>query len=254
MTTSLQTALPAPYAWDGEHIVADLGHGARALFTTRRGGVSKPPFDTLNLGFLTEDDPDDIERNRHLLAELVAIPRERFAQGHQVHGAHVVRAAEPSAELLESDGQATALPELACTVLTADCMPVALAADGAVAMIHAGWRGLADCVLEEGVRALREVGGTGDVVAAIGPAAGGCCYEVGDDVRQALGLEPIGEPATIDLKANARDRLTQAGVGTVHDVGLCTMCTDPAIFFSHRRDGGLTGRQGGVAWRSSSRA
>ena len=254
MTTEIQTALPAPFAWRGDHVGADLGHGVRVLFTTRRGGVSKPPFDTLNLGFLTEDDPADIERNRDALAELVAIPRERFAQGHQVHGSHVVRVHEPSDELVESDGQATALPHVACTVLTADCMPVALAADGAVAMLHAGWRGLADCVLEEGVRALREVGGTGEIVAAIGPAAGGCCYEVGDDVRQALGLEPIGEPATIDLKANARDRLTQAGVATVHDVGLCTMCTDASIFFSHRRNGGRTGRQGGVAWRSSSTA
>ena len=254
MTTSLETALSAPFAWQGEHVGADLGHGVRVLFTTRRGGVSKPPFDTLNLGFLTEDEPEDIERNRDLLAELVGIPRARFAQGHQVHGSDVVRVHEPSDELVESDGQATALPDVACTVLTADCMPVALAADGAVAMLHAGWRGLADCVLEEGVRALRDVGATGPLIAAIGPAACGACYEVGDDVRQALGLEPIGEPGTIDLTANARDRLTQAGVTPVHDVGLCTMCSDASLFFSHRRDGGRTGRQGGVAWRSSSTA
>lgn len=254
MTTSLQTALPAPFAWQGEHVGADLGHGVRVLFTTRRGGVSQAPFDTLNLGFLTEDAPDDIERNRDVLAQLVGIPRDRFAQGRQVHGARVARVQEPSDELVETDGQATALDRVACTVLTADCMPVALAADGAVAMLHAGWRGLAECVLEEGVRALRDLGAAGPVTAAIGPAAGGCCYEVGDDVRQALGLEPIGEPATIDLKANARDRLTQAGVATVHDVGLCTICTDAPLFFSHRRDGGRTGRQGGVAWRSSSTA
>lgn len=252
MTTELRIPLPAPFAWQGDHISADLGHDARVLFTTRRGGVSAAPFDTLNLGFLTEDDPADIERNRDVLAGLVGIPRDRFAQGRQMHGAHVVRVREPSDELVESDGQATALAAVACTVLTADCMPIALAADGAVAMLHAGWRGLADCVLEEGVRALRELGGTGEIVAAIGPSAGGCCYEVGDDVRQALGLEPIGEPATIDLEANARDRLAQAGVTTIHDVGLCTMCTDASLFFSHRRDAGRTGRQGGVAWRSSS--
>ena len=251
----LTPALAAPFAWEGDHIAARLGRDAEVLFTTRRGGVSKAPFDSLNLGWLTEDDPADVERNRDLLADRVGIPREWFAQGRQVHGAEVVRVREPSpVPPVESDGQATALAGVACTVLTADCMPVALAADGAVAMLHAGWRGLVACVLEEGVKALRDVGGTGDVVAAIGPAAGGCCYEVGDDVRQALGLEPIGEPATIDLKANARDRLTQAGVTTIHDTGLCTMCTDPSIFFSHRRDGGRTGRQGGVAWRSSSTA
>ena len=254
MTTEIQTPLAAPFAWAGDHIAAELGSGARVLFTTRRGGVSRPPYDTLNLGFLTEDDPADIERNRDVLAGVVGIPRERFAQGRQVHGARVQRVAAPSRELAEYDGQATALPDVACAVLTADCMPVALAADGVVAMIHAGWRGLVDCVLEEGVRAVRELGGSGAIVAAIGPAAGGCCYEVGDDVRQALGQEPIGEPAPIDLKANARDRLTQAGVATVHDVGLCTMCTDASLFFSHRRDAGRTGRQGGVAWRSSSTA
>ena len=257
MTTSLQTALPAPFAWEGDHVGADLGHGARVLFTTRRGGVSRPPFDTLNLGFLTEDEQGDVERNRDRLAELVGIPRERFAQGVQVHGTRVVRAERTSAELVESDGQTTALAGVACTVLTADCMAVALAADGAVAMLHAGWRGLAEGVLEEGVRALRDVGAGDDVVAAIGPAAGGCCYEVGDDVRQALGREPLGEPAPIDLTSIARARLMQAGVATVHDVGLCTMCgragADP-LFFSHRRDGGRTGRQGGVAWRSSSTA
>ena len=242
--------LTPPFGWVGEHVLADLGFGARVLFTTRRGGVSTPPYDTLNLGFLTDDDPAAIERNRDVLAELVNVPRDRFAQGRQVHGAHVQRVTAPRPELAEFDGQATALPDVACTVLAADCMPVALAAGGAVAMIHAGWRGLADCVLEEGVRALRDVGGTGEILAAIGPAAGGCCYEVGDDVRQALGQEPIGEPAPIDLKTIARGRLTQAGVGTVHDVGLCTMCTDASLFFSHRRDGGRTGRQAGVAWRS----
>ena len=253
MTTDLEISLPAPFAWEGEHIAADLGHDAGVLFTTRRGGVSERPFDSLNLGWLTDDEPADIERNRDLLADRVGIPRPWFAQGRQVHGSRVERFTGPrDGEPAEADGQVTSLPGVACIVLTADCMPVALAADGAVAMIHAGWRGLADCVLEEGVKALREAGGTGDVVAAIGPSAGGCCYEVGDDVRQALGREPIGEPATIDLKANARDRLAQAGVTTIHDVGLCTMCTDASLFFSHRRDGGRTGRQGGVAWRSSS--
>jgi polyphenol oxidase len=124
---------------------------------------------------------------------------------------------------------------------------VALSAPGAVAMVHAGWRGLAAGVLDEGVAALRDVGATGPVTAAIGPGAGGCCYEVGDEVR--VTFEDVPEAMlgrNVDLKAVATARLRAAGVEEVHDSGLCTMC-DPR-FFSHRRDQGTTGRQGGVAW------
>jgi YfiH family protein len=247
--------LPAPFAWRGEHIEADLGHGARVLFTTRRGGVSRPPFDSLNLGPWTEDDPGDVAANRERVAARVGIPRERFAQGRQVHGAGVVRVTTVPQEVVEADGAATALPGVAAIVLTADCLPVALATPGAVAMVHAGWKGLACGVLEEGVRAVRELGGDdGPLVAAIGPGAGGCCYEVGDDVREQLGLDALGHPATVDLKRLARERLAAAGAGAVHDAGVCTMCSGVGgdrLLFSHRRDGPRTGRQGGVAWRSS---
>jgi polyphenol oxidase len=238
--------LPAPFAWQGDAIAADLGHGARALFTTRRGGVSRPPFDTLNLGLWTDDDPGDVAANRERALGWTGC--ERLLYGRQVHGADVVR--EGSAAQ-DADGQATARPGLAPIVLTADCLPVALATPGAVAMVHAGWRGLACGVLEEGVRALRALGGDdGPLVAAIGPGAGGCCYEVGDDVREDLGLDPLGGPAAIDLKRLACERLYAADADAVHDAGLCTMCTDASLFFSHRRDGPRTGRQGGLAWRS----
>jgi YfiH family protein len=140
-------------------------------------------------------------------------------------------------------------------VLTADCLAIALATPEAVAMVHAGWRGLADGVLEHGIAAVRELGGTdGPLTAAIGPAAGGCCYEVGDEVREAFGHALVGGAAPIDLKHIARDRLEQAGAAAVHDVGLCTMCGGAGLFFSHRRDRGRTGRQAGVVWRSSSKA
>ena len=233
---------PAPFTVAGDHIAVDLGHGARGLFTTRRGGVSAPPFDSLNLGRWTDDDPAAVEENRRRVLALTGC--QVFAQGRQVHGARVVRVTERPGDLEDADGQATALEDVAAIVLTADCLPVLLAADGAVAAIHAGWRGLAAGVLEEGLAALRDVGGTGRVTAAIGPAACGRCYEVGDEVRAALGLEPLGRPAPIDLKAIARERL--AGV-TVHDVALCTMHDEP--FFSHRADGARTGRQAGVVWR-----
>lgn len=256
MAVAAPVTLPAPFAWRGDHVAVELGSGATALFTTRRGGVSTGPFASLNLGRWTDDDPGDVERNRDLLAAAVAIGRDHVLQGRQVHGTRVLRVDGPArvdGAPPEADGVATTQPWLAGLVLTADCMPVALAAPGAVAMLHAGWRGLADGVLEEGVRAVGEIGGDGPMAAAIGPAAGGCCYEVGDDVREALGQEPLGRPAPIDLKAEARARLVAAGVTQVHDAGLCTMCAgvggDP-LFFSHRRDRGRTGRQAGVVWRS----
>jgi YfiH family protein len=131
-------------------------------------------------------------------------------------------------------------------VLVADCLPVALAAPGAVAMLHAGWRGLAGGVLANGLRAL----GDGPVTAAIGPGIGVCCFEVGDEVRAAFGEHACARRGrNLDLKLIARRELREAGVEVVEDCGLCTVC-EPELFFSHRRDGERTGRQAGVAWRS----
>jgi YfiH family protein len=142
------------------------------------------------------------------------------------------------------------VPGVAPVVLVADCLPIALAADGAVAMVHAGWRGLAGGVIAEGMRAVRGLGAEGDVVAAIGPGAGVCCYEVGEEVHAAFAGhgDAVRDGRNLDLKAIARRELEAAGVAEVHDVDLCTMCGDPSLFFSHRRDGGVTGRQAGVAW------
>lgn len=245
-------ALPAPFRWAGDHIRADLGGGAHALFTTRRGGVAQGPYESLDLA-IGEGGHDRaaVEENYRLLAEELGLPRERIAQGRQVHEAVVARVAGPGPIADGVDGCATGEARLALLVLTADCLPVALAADGAVAMVHAGWRGLAGGILEEGVRALHDVGGAGPVTAAVGPGAGGCCYEVGDEVRAAFADVPEAHDGRmLDLKVVAAARLRAAGVETVHDAGLCTMCGDPSLFFSHRRDGGVTGRQAGVAWRS----
>jgi copper oxidase (laccase) domain-containing protein len=119
-------------------------------------------------------------------------------------------------------------------------------------MLHAGWRGLAAGVIDGGVRAVRELGGEGAIAAAIGPGAGPCCYEVGDEVHARFAqLGPRARNGdNLDLKAIARAQLLEAGVAEVHDAEMCTICSDPSLFFSHRRDHGLTGRQGGVAWRS----
>jgi len=247
----VSATLPAPFRWEGEHIAADLP-GARALFTTRRGGISRGPFASLNLGRLTDDDPVAVDANRGRLAATVGIARDRFLFGRQVHGTTVRRATATGAPVAEEDGQATALEGAAALVFVADCLPVLLAADDAVAAIHCGWRGLAGGIVAEGVAALRDLGASGPVTAAIGPGARACCYEVGDEVHAAFagvpGARPAERPTHLDLTAVARHELAGAGVATIHDSGLCTMCT-PDLFFSHRRDGGVTGRQAGVVWR-----
>ncbi len=152
----------------------------------------------------------------------------------------------------QADGQATALRLVGATVLTADCLPVALGGQGAVAMVHAGWRGLAAGVLEEGVRAARELGAFTPTHAVIGPGAGVCCYEVGPEVHEALGGGARSHGGHIDLHAIARERLLAAGVREVIDLGICTICDER--FFSHRREGERAGRQAAIAWLDRSAA
>jgi YfiH family protein len=222
----------------GDHLAITLP-GGTALFTTRRGGVSDGPFASLNLGLKTDDDAARVSENR---ARVERLTGGRLAQVHQVHGTDVVEA-DPDARP-DADGQITAQRGVAAIALVADCLPIALVAPEGIGMLHAGWRGLAGGVIANGVARLRDLG-AGPIAAAIGPGAGPCCYEVGDEVHAAFGTSG----RTVDLKAIARDRLAEAGVETVHDCGLCTM-HDPERFFSHRRDRGVTGRQAGIAWRS----
>lgn len=246
----------APFRALDAHIAIDLP-GGRALFTTRRGGVSPAaPYATLNLGWLTDDEPHNVDVNRARVGDLAGIASERFAQGRQVHGARVrVRRMAPDAAEWPpepADGQATDVAQVAPIVLVADCLPVALAAPEAVAMLHCGWRGLAGGIVEEGVTVLRGLGARGRIAAAIGPGAGRCCYEVGEEVHERFACygPAVREGRRLDLKLVALRALDAQGVGEAHDVGVCTMCTDPGLFFSHRRDGGVTGRQAGLVWRS----
>ena len=234
------------------HIAVELP-GATALFTTRRGGVSTGPYESLNLGRFTDDVPEAVTRNRAHVQDELGV---RFAYGRQVHGRTVLThtdAPPPDGYVApDADGQATNLHGIAPMVLTADCVPIALAGGGAVAMLHAGWRGLAANIVAEGVAALRGLRAGGRLSAAIGPGAGPCCYEVSDDVRDAFagyGAD-VRDGRNLDLKAVARRQLAAAGVEDVADVGLCTICSDPALFFSHRRDHGVTGRQAGIVWLS----
>jgi len=214
----------------------------RALFTTRSDG---------NMSSMSGELSHEGARMReHLRTRIGA---SRIARARQVHGGQVRRlcCAEQAADAaplgLEADGHATAMRGVAVMVLAADCLPVALGSDAAVAIVHAGWRGLAAGVLEEGVRALREVGGRGPIEAVIGPGAGACCYEVGPDVHDALGEHGVGR-GPIDLRAIAAARLQAAGVSRVTQLAACTICDER--FFSHRREGERSGRQAGVAWLS----
>jgi purine-nucleoside/S-methyl-5'-thioadenosine phosphorylase / adenosine deaminase len=239
--------LEAPFRWEGDHIGAEVD-GARALFTTRRGGVSEGPFASLNLGRLTADDSSHVDENRARVASATGCPRERFLYGKQVHGATVRRATEPPGPqrpAAEEDGQATALTGHPALVFVADCTPVLLVADEGVAALHCGWRGTASGIIAEGVSAL-----SGHVTALIGPGARGCCYEVGEEVHEAFaGYNARRGERNLDLPAVIRAKLAEEGVTDVHDVGLCTMCCF-GLFFSHRRDGGVTGRQAGIVWRN----
>jgi polyphenol oxidase len=232
---------------------ADLP-GARAAFSARLGGVSDGPFKSLNLGRLTGDRPDAVRENRHRLAAAIAIDPELVLIGRQIHGAEVTRHdqptepgayANPAPGLPAADGHATAHPGLVPFVFVADCLPVALAGPGGVAMIHCGWRGLAAGIVERGVEEVEAR------AAAVGPGIGPCCYEVGDEVLAAFGpLGPdVAEGRMLNLRQAAGRLLQRAGVESVEVSEECTSC-QPELFFSHRRDGERTGRQAGLVWAS----
>ena len=223
-----------------EGFSCELPGGARALFGSRAHGN------------LSTQRGDGHERGRAARDELCSkLALQWLCASRQVHGADVQRVGAVDgrggeALAIDADGHATAQAGIGAMVLTADCLPVALAGKGAVAMLHAGWRGLAAGVLEQGMRALRDVGGEGEVLAVVGPGAGVCCYEVGEEVHAAFGGAHRARDR-IDLRAIARDRLLAAGVARVLDADACTICD--ARFFSHRREGERAGRQAGVAWR-----
>lgn len=222
---------------------AEMGD-ATAAFSTRLGGVSEPPFDRLNLGLLTEDTEEAVVENRRRLAAGLGFELDQVVYARQVHGTRLIdhRVESPEGPV-EADGHLISEPGTAPLVFVADCLPVALAGPGGVAMVHAGWRGLAGGILTAAAEALEAN------AAAIGPGIGACCYEVGEEVLSAFaGLgEGVARGRMLDLPEAARRSLANAGVESVESAGLCTSCEEE-LFFSHRRDEGRTGRQAGVAW------
>jgi hypothetical protein len=236
-----------------------LAAGAPHAFTTRGGGLSAPPFDTLNLGRATGDDPAAVRANQERVCRALGFGLPALRLVHQVHGCHLLaadQAGEADGELWpEADGLLLSEPGRLALVRTADCLPLLLArADGrAAAAVHAGWRGLAAGIVPRAVAALARQAGCrpGDLCAAVGPAIGPAAYEVGPEVAAAFdpafrrpGADAGGR-AHLDLQAAAAAQLAAAGVAVIDVAEECTW-SQPELFFSHRRDGARTGRQGAV--------
>jgi YfiH family protein len=216
----------------------------RVVFSTRVGGVSEGAFASLNLGRMTSDEPERVEENRRRLCAEVGADVARLTLNRQVHSATVHRARAGSRGV-PGDGLWTEEAGLPMLKIAADCLPIALARTNGRAvlvLLHAGWQGLLEGIVDAGVAAL----GHGRIAAVVGPGIGPCCYEVREDVaapfRTTFG-KGILKDGRLDLWAAAEQALRRAGCDTVERTDLCTSC-HPELFFSHRRDGARTGRQG----------
>ena len=234
--------------------------GVGAVMTTRRGGFSAAPFDSMNLRAGLGDDEKAVQRNQALFAQVIGATPVYLKQSH---GANVVRLvpadAKSDAPVHEADAAVTTEKDIACTVQVADCLPVLLAGPGVVGAAHAGWRGLAGGVVEAALHALCEAGGCApaQVQAWLGACIGPERFEVGADVLRAFGAaEDASDPQRFrphapgkwlaNLPQLARDRLQRGGVRTVSGGRWCTV-EDTSRFFSFRRDR-VTGRMVAAVW------
>jgi YfiH family protein len=223
--------------------------GYEVAFTTRVGGVSEGPYASLNLGRKSGDEVDRVDENRRIACESIGADVAKLALNYQVHSARVVQAF-PGMRGEHADGLWTDAPGQPILAMSADCLPIAVARvmtdERAVAVLHVGWRGLLAGIIEGGEEAV----GAGTLAAMIGPGIGPCCYEVGEEVA-ALFRERFGQDVVrdghLDLWTSAERALRDAGVGHVERLDRCTAC-EAETFFSHRRDGGNTGRQGVIAY------
>lgn len=228
--------------------------GIGACSSTRSGGASAPPFDSLNLGGHVGDDPSHVQENRRRLAEMARLP----AMPHwleQVHGTHVVRLTSALSATATGDAAYTDRKGQVCAVMTADCLPVLFCTTNGdeVAAAHAGWRGLCSGVLEETLRCFRA--NPMDIMAWLGPAIGPQKFEVGAEVRAAFlaqdtaadnAFSPHGDKYLADIYQLARLRLQAMGVARIYGGDACTV-SEEQTFFSYRRDG-ITGRMASLIW------
>lgn len=226
----------------------------RACSTTRRGGVSHPPYDSLNLGSHVGDSPGAVAENRRRLIALAGLPAApRWLQ--QVHGIDVATLGARADTPLKADAVYTCQAGRVCAVMTADCLPVLFCdREGReVAAAHAGWRGLCAGILEKTLAVFRA--DVGSIMAWLGPAIGPGAFEVGPEVRAAFvaqdpgsasAFRPCGEKYFADIYQLARLRLQAAGIGRIYGGDCCTV-TQAASYFSYRRDG-VTGRMATLVW------
>ena len=226
-------------------------------FSTRNGGTSEGEFATLNLGRSVGDSIEHVLENHKRLASAVGYAPEKLFERSQVHGAAVYEVREGDDPSKVREGQSDALVArvkgYAVGVRVADCVPVLLAdtKTGAVAAAHAGWRGVVANVVGAALESLRS--DPANVIAAIGPSIGPCCFEVGDEVASQLAeaagdglvLRRAPQKPHVDLWRAVEMQLYRAGVRTIDTLGLCTMC-DREQWFSFRRDGAKSGRMLGV--------
>jgi YfiH family protein len=229
---------------------------AHAVFT-RHGGVSLPPFHSLNLGGSVGDDPAAVDANRATIFKTLGLSPDQVVTGYQVHSMNVacVGSEHGGRVLPETDGLLTQEP-VALFSRFADCVPILLfdPVRRAAGILHAGWRGTAAQIAAHGVRRMAELFGCRpqDILACIGPSIGPCCYQVRDDFVQAIcrawpGAEPFirteNGARSADLWAMNHRQLQDAGVREIEISRICTACRRDE-FFSHRGDGGRTGRFG----------
>ncbi len=226
----------------------------RHLFTHRSGGVSTGIYESLNLRLHCDDAPENIRENYRRLAEMIGCGR--FVLGNQQHTDNVlhVDGSYAKKDILDpvdyvADGLITREPELALVIFTADCVPVLLQGPGVVAAVHAGWRGTAKRIVQKAVREMDC--DPRSIRAFIGPSIGVCCYEVGDEVRQAMTdamgreAQPFFRGRNIDLKGLNRRQLELAGVEQIEVSPVCTYCSHDR-YWSHRYTAGNRGTQAGV--------
>ncbi len=236
----------APSLTHSSHNVVNLlvderarDHGVVVAFSSRAGGVSPAPFDTLNLSARSADAAANVTENRTRLTAAGGFDTDSLVFARQVHGACVLEAADLSSGPIEGDALVADASGTTLGVLTADCVPVMVAGEAGIAAIHAGWRGIVAGVIPA---ALEKLGGA--TLAWVGPSIHACCYEVGPDVTSAFTEQalPIADAWHVDPSHAAVMQLRRAGVDRIAASPICTSC-DPR-YFSYRRDR-ETGRQGG---------
>lgn len=229
---------------------------AHAIFT-RLGGVSRQPFDTLNVGNTVGDDGADVAENHARVYAHLGLSAAQVTSPRQVHSNRVVVITGDQAGSIipDSDGLVTAAPRVALLLRFADCQAILLydPAHHALALVHAGWRGVAQGIARRAVETMVQAFGThpGDLLAGLGPAIGPCCYTVGDKVAAAMGyvlsdwsqaMSALGEDQwSLDLSAANAQQLAAEGVQQIESADLCTACHQDE-FYSHRAGNGRTGR------------